>query len=220
MLSFLQEQEQECANPPATEQPAVSNQSDADNSKCAVEQEYFTVADKKKNLHKSTMLLIALFAIGLLCLGVMIKKSAPQTAASQSSGISKEEAEIEAAIARLTGVGSEMFNRLDEIVNKFYEFSDVQQIKLDELVKNPFRYEAFLGGLAEQANTEDQRRWQQKDGVQLLSIMRTESGNCCMINDKILREGDSIGAFKVCQIGDNFVKLEQGGTETVLKLSE
>jgi hypothetical protein len=41
-----------------------------------------------------------------------------------------------------------------------------------------------------------------------------------MIDDKILREGDSIKGFKVLQIGDSFVKLESNGVEIVLKLSE
>jgi len=41
-----------------------------------------------------------------------------------------------------------------------------------------------------------------------------------MIDDRILYEGDSIRAFKVCQIGDSSVKLESEGMEIVLKLSE
>ena len=62
--------------------------------------------------------------------------------------------------------------------------------------------------------------------------MASDGRKCCMIDDKILYEGDSIKGFKVRQIGDNFVKLEQetpndpnGGkgnsqTEIILKLSE
>jgi len=41
-----------------------------------------------------------------------------------------------------------------------------------------------------------------------------------MIDDRILHEGDSIRGFKVCQIGDGFVKLKSGDVEIVLKLSE
>ena len=41
-----------------------------------------------------------------------------------------------------------------------------------------------------------------------------------MINDKILYEGDTIEGFKVVQIGDDFVKLESEGVETVKKLSK
>ncbi len=46
------------------------------------------------------------------------------------------------------------FNRTDEIVKKFYEFSDVQQVKVNELVKNPFKHEIFLGNLKKKSDTE------------------------------------------------------------------
>ena len=69
--------------------------------------------------------------------------------------------------------------------------------------------------------------------MQLVSIMQTGQGNCCMINGKILYEGDSIQGFVVRQINDSFVKLdaedaesdpehneERLGTQIILTLSE
>ncbi len=41
-----------------------------------------------------------------------------------------------------------------------------------------------------------------------------------MINDKVLYEGDTIKGYKVGRISDDSVKLELGGEEIVLKLSE
>ena len=179
-------------------------------------EEYLTVAAQNKNARKSTMLLAVLFGMGLLCLWFMIKKSpAPAAGAGTGAIISTEETQIEMAIARLTGVRSEMFNRMDEIVKKFYEFSDVQQVKVDELVKNPFKHELFLVGVEEISDTEEgdfdidaEMMRQQTKSMQLLSLMQSEQGNCCMIDDKILYEGDLIKGFKVSQIGDGFVKLE------------
>ena len=205
-------------------------------------EEYGTVAAQNKNARRSTMLLAVLFGMGLLCLWFMIKKSIPQTVTGAI--ISTEEAQIEMAIARLTGVRSEMFNRMDEIVKKFYEFSDVQQVKVDELVKNPFKHELFLVGVEETSDTKEgdfdidaEMMRQQTKSMQLTSLMQSEQGNCCMIDDKILYEGDLIKGFKVSQIGDGFVKLEwdpkrneprlsegwdEGrlGTQIILKLSE
>jgi hypothetical protein len=54
--------------------------------------------------------------------------------------------------------------------------------------------------------------------LQLSSIMQSEFNSCCVINDRILHEGESIKDFKVSQIGDSFVKLESGDVEIVLKL--
>ena len=125
-----------------------------------------------------------------------------------------------------------MFNRMDEIVGKFYEFSDVPQVKVNELAKNPFELETFSTNLEKKPGAEVKgdeidanMLWQQQmrrrsQGMQLWSIMQSNQGNRCMIDDKVLREGDSIKGFKVRQIGDIFVKLESNGVEIVLKLSE
>jgi hypothetical protein len=159
----------------------------------------------------------------------MIKKSSPATAAA---GVSNEEAQIEVAIARLTGVKSEMFSRMDEILNKFYEFSSVRQVKVNGLVKNPFRLEMLFNQAQKieepsgesDADAEFLRRQmvleQAKKSMQLLSIMQSEQGYCCMINDQILYEGDWIRGFEVKEITGSTVRLEwsptgtSGGSET------
>jgi len=227
MLSFLREQGPEDSLVPKPRK--IAGKRAADSTKETQEQEYLTVATQGKQVRKTTILLAVLFGIGLLSLWFMIKKSAPQTAAGSAG---TEDTQIEMAISRLTGVRSEMFSRMDEIVKKFDEFSDVQQVQVGELVKNPFELEMFLDNVEETSDTEGRssdieaermrRQWlrQQTKNLQLLSIMRSDQGNCCMINDRILYEGDSIRGFKVCQIGDSFVKLESEGVEIVLKLSE
>jgi hypothetical protein len=227
MLSFLREQGPEDSLVPKP--PEAAGKKPADGTKETQEQEYLTVATQRKQVRKTTILLAVLFGIGLLSLWLMIKKSASQTAAAS---VGTEEAQIETAITRLTGVRSEMFNRMDEIVKKFYEFSDVPQVQANELVKNPFELETFLGDVKVTSDTEErdydseaermrrQQLRQQTKNLELLSIMQSDQGNCCMIDDSILYEGDSIRGFRVCQIGDGFVKLKCGDVEIVLKLSE
>ena len=228
MLSFLRDQSLEDL-PAQKKMDATAGKAPSDGTEKSQESEYLTVASHGKQVRKSTTLLAVLFIIGLLCLWFMIKKSTPQ-AASAAAG-KTEDTLIETAIARLTGVKSAMFNRMDEIVGKFYEFSDVPQVKVNELAKNPFELETFLANLEEKPGVEGKGNeidadmlWQQmrlkSQGMQLWSIMQSNQGSRCMIDDKILREGDSIKGFKVLQIGDSFVKLESNGVEIVLKLSE
>ncbi|MHC4482161.1 MAG: hypothetical protein ACYSW4_01290 [Planctomycetota bacterium] len=242
MLSFMREQEFEDSS---SQKPlGAAGTTPTGGAEEPQEQEYLTVAARSRNVRKTTWLLAVLFAIGLLCLLFMIKKSTPQTA---TAGSGTAETQLEMAIARLTGIKSEMFNRMDEIVNKFYEFSDVQQVKVNELVKNPFERDAFWGNFRKIADTEKQNSdtaadliRQQADQLRLLCIMQSAQGNCCMIgtltlqkdgrkgslDDKILHEGDSIRGFKVRQIGDSFVRLEsehgvgEPGHEIILRLSE
>lgn len=146
---------------------------------------------------------------------------------------------IETAIVRLTGVKSEMFSRMDEIVSKFYEYADVLQVQVNELVKNPFELEMFLTNLKADSAAEvktvevdaaslwkEQIR-QKAEKMQLLSIMRSDRGDCCMIDDQILYKGDSIDGFKIKEIGTSSITLtlESKGdsgeqeTQVVLKLS-
>lgn len=228
MLSFLREQNP--GDSPAQKPAAADGRTPDDGTEKPQEQEeYLTVAAQTKQVRKSTIVLAVLFAIGLLCLWFMIKKSTPQTASAAAANA--EETQIETAIARFTGVRSEMFNRMDEIVNRFYEFSNVPQVYVNELTKNPFELEMFLADLRAKADAEEvaldidaDMLWQQtrqraKD-MQLSSIIQSEQGTCCMINDEILYEGDPIGGFEVRQIGDSYVKLKCEDVEIVLKLSE
>ena len=224
MLSFLREQNP--GDSPAQKPAAADGRTPDDGTEKPQEQEeYLTVAAQTKQVRKSTIVLAVLFAIGLLCLWFMIKKSTPQTASATAANA--EEMQIETAIARFTGVRSEMFNRMDEIVNRFYEFSNVPQVYANELTKNPFELEMFLANLnaeEEALDIDADMLWQQtrqraKD-MQLSSIIQSEQGTCCMINDEILYEGDPIGGFKVRQIGDSYVKLKCEDVEIVLKLSE
>ncbi len=230
MLPFMRENvrpgEVEAQKP--GEQLKNQNLSAPGEPKTSADQEYLTVAVHKKNVRKTTLLLAVLFGIGLLCLWFMIKKSVPSTAAA-AAGV--EESQFEKAVAQLIGVKSEIFTRMDEVVRKFYEFSDVQQIKVSELVKNPFELEIFLGNVRKNTDKyndfdielfRQQQMKEQAGEMQLLSIMQSsaDKGNCCMIDDKILYEGDKIRGFEVRQISDNTVLLESEGVEIVLKLAE
>jgi hypothetical protein len=193
-------------------------------------QEYVTVAARQKQVRKTTILLAVLFGIAALCLWFMIKKSTPQVATAAAVGT--EDTQIEKVLTRLTGVRSEMFNRMGEIVKKFYEFTNVQQVNVHELVKNPFELETLTGDLEEISNTDEkgsdrdaemmrqQRLRQQTKNMQLLSIMQSDQGRCCMIDDRILYEGDSIRSFEVRKISDTFVKLGSEDLEIILRLSE
>ncbi|MHC4396689.1 MAG: hypothetical protein ACYS1A_13650 [Planctomycetota bacterium] len=224
MLDFLREQQ--LKDPSEQKQTDAVDETGADvgATEQAQEQEYFTVAGKDENVRRSTILLAVLFGIGLLCLWYMIKKSTPQKAAAVA--VSTEETQIEAAIARLGGVKSEMFNRMDEIVKKFYELSDVHQVQTNELVKNPFKHDLYFGSATDFADAEEskfdseQQLRETARNMQLFSIMRSEQGNCCMIDDKILYEGNTIRGFNVGQIGDNFVRLETEDMKIILKLLE
>ena len=237
MLSFLRDQNS--AGTPGQEPPAVGGTPPVNGAGPSPEQEFLTVATHGKRARKSTMLLAVLFVVGLVCLGFMIKKTAPQAASAKIG--QTEEAKVESALARLTGIKSEVFSKMDEIVKKFYDFSGVMQVQVGELAKNPFTLELFPADakqeplVVETEGTDPATIWRQQirlktKDMRLLSIMCSDQSKSCMIGTRILREGDSIQDFTVREIGDNSVKLrwsgEPGagappdGMEIVLRLSE
>lgn len=213
MLSFMREQG---GGSLPGEQVAGSGQRNGAAPDKGEAQEYLTVAANSRNLRRSTILVAILVAIGLAGLGYMIRKSQPQAASGQPA--QEEENKIEVAISRLTGVSSEMVSRMDEIVSKFYEFSDVFQVGVGELVKNPFEVGMFMGAIKEEGAAQQNdavkaaliRREHLKkraDTLQLLSVMRSDDDDACMINDRILHQGDTIEGFTITRIEGDSVLL-------------
>jgi hypothetical protein len=220
MLSFLRDQNSE-GLPQQTS--SIAGHAEPVPLQDGQNQEYFTIPNQPKNARRSTVLVIILFSIGLLCLWYMIRKSKPQAASAAPA--CSEEAQIEIAIGKLTGGSTEMIGRMDQILKKFYEFSNVLQVQVNELVKNPFELEMFLNSLRQQSDAQEQspgidariirqqRLIQKAKDMQLLSIMRSDQGNCCMIDGKIFYEGDTIKGFKVVKISNVFVVLEWLGEQ-------
>jgi hypothetical protein len=231
MLSFMREQEPKNASArpvPGPGSPGAAGEAPGS-------QEFLTVAANSQSLRRSTIMVAVLVGIGLVSLLLMIRRSAPQAVSARESA---NDQRIESAISRLTGGRSEMADRMDDIVKKFYEFSDVVQVKVSELTKNPFEADGSAKDqpviLDNSAGRADLIRLQRARTLKLLSIMRSPGqGTCCMINDQILQPGDVIEGFKIVEIGNNSVTLAwlsgetaEAGTsqtdemKTVLKLSE
>lgn len=233
MLSFLREQDPE-GRIDNTGEDTHQHSSDDNNQQPdtqSQQQQYLTVNTKSQSARKTTILLACCFGAGLVALLFMIKTSTPQKAAANTQKAQNEQAQIAKAITELTGIRSETFNSVEEIVDQFHEFSQVKQVKLRELVKNPFMSDVFALDLKNTEETDSDiranRLARQAQNMQLLAIMQRGANKCCMIGDQILREGDSIGGFTVRQINDDSVMLQSWyqsdgsfGTQIVLRLSE
>jgi hypothetical protein len=217
MLSYLRD-------PNLAELPADKQVQDTQQQ----EQECLTVATHGKDVRKSTTILGVFFIIGLVCLGIMIKKSEPQKAAAAT--VNTDEQQLQTKIAKLTGIETEMFKRMDEIVKKFYEFSNIFQVQVSELVKNPFQLESFLESINSKASNNNtgidaemilrEQIRVKSEKMKLYSVMVSGRSPCCMIENKILYEGDTIDDFEVVKINTDNVVLKLENIEITLKLSK
>ena len=196
-------------------QAAVENTS---NQPTAEDQDFLKTAEHGKNLKQSTITLAILFTIGALCLWLMIKKVTPQSA---DAAVGAEEAKIEDVLRKLKDAQLEMNDKMND-VGRFYQFSEVEQIGVSELKKNPFEHETEID-----FESIDFREGMTRDEVlrglqelQLESSMPSSQGGCCMINGKFLYKGDTINGYTVTEIGARFVVLESKGIPVTLKMSE
>jgi hypothetical protein len=218
MLSFIREQEAGDSSANQNKNGGLPRGSNDPGSL-----EYVTVATTSKTLRKSTILVAVLVGAGLVGLWFMIRKSQPQTAVAKQAD--EEQTMMEAAIGRLTGFSSEMVSKADQILKKFYEFSGVPQVNMNDLVKNPFEVEAYAKDMkmevvpetdsAEAALIRQQRLRQRAASLSLLSIMQSGQASSCMINDMILRQGDMIEGFVITRIGGDSVELTWRGDGNV-----
>jgi preprotein translocase subunit SecG len=182
---------------------------------------FISAQNTNKSARKSTVLLAVLFIAGLLGLFYMIKKGAPQIASATISD--PEQAQVEMLAVKLGGVRSEMSNKMEIIVKKFYEFANVKQVALGELIRNPFRLIKSRTTVTDDEVTKTPSTTYKAADFQLFSIMRTGSDTtkwCCMINDKLLYQGETIAGFTITEIGENSVILRSGENKITLKLTD
>ncbi|HDS85542.1 MAG TPA: hypothetical protein ENN97_10160 [Phycisphaerales bacterium] len=218
MLSYLKEGQSKI---PAVEASSQENGAEAP----SLQNDFLTVSGHTRKLRQSTMMLMAMFAVGALGVWFMIKKTTP---ASVAAATAEDQTQLEAAIAQLSGMQTEMNSQMDSVVGRFYEFSNIGQIHVDELQKNPFKREIASGqpGSDEDRQRQEQLRLMQDkisgaaQNLQLWSITSTPRGVCCMINDKILYVGDEINDLTVSHIGANTVDLTYEGLSIQLKMDE
>jgi len=178
-----------------------------------------------KNVKQTTIILMVLFTIGAGCLWFMIKKTAPDEAQAAAQ---TEELQIETAIAQITGIKAEMNQDLGKIVEKFNKYSDVDQVAVNELKKNPFKQEFNIDisndtGQEEAFNRNRMAAIRNKvtneaSQLKLQSLMANGSNPCCMVNDKLYNVGDKIGEFEVVAIHDQSLDLISNGIKVSLRM--
>ena len=188
-----------------------TGESNGENQPC----DYLTVSGRGQHVRNTTIFVAVMFVLGIVSLGLMVKKTRPQAALANANN--NEEQEIEAAISRLTGVRSEMMNRMDEILNKFSEFSSVEQIDVAELSKNPFQMETLMddsdenleeGLLTDARMIVKQKMLKEAESLELLSIMNSDQGLRCVLGDKIVSKGDMVKEFRVLDVKERQVLMQ------------
>jgi len=200
--------------------PASSDMPDGDQAASSTE-DYLTVSGQNQKVRRSTMILGVLFVVGALGIWLMVKKTTPATANAEPS---QNQVQLETALAQLDSMQAEMDAKMNSVAGRFYQFNNVDQVGVEELKKNPFiRKEMDCTSSSSGTGTQQQAQIRQEAqvigmGMELGSITATPKGKCCMIDDKVLYQGDTYRNMTVKSITGKSVTLEYKGIDVELKM--
>jgi len=201
MLSYLKD---------GNQLPASSDMPDSDQAVSSTE-DYLTVSGHNQKVRRSTMILVVLFAVGALGILLMVNKTTPAVASAEPS---QNQVQLETALVQLDNMQAEMDSQMNSVAGRFYQFNNVDQVGVEELKKNPFiRGEMDSVPGSNGTGSQQQEQIQQEVqvitmGMELWSITATPKGMCCMIDDKVLYQGDTYKNVTVKTSTEKIVTLE------------
>ena len=211
MLSYLKD---------GNQIPASSDMPDGDQA-ASHSEDYLTVSGHTQKVRQGTMVLAILFVVSALGIWLMVKKTTPATANAEPS---ENQVHLETALAQLDSMQAEMDSKMNSVAGRFSRFDNVDQVAVDELKKNPF-IRKNIGSVSVPSGNGTQRHEQILQeaqviemGMELWSITATPKGMCCMIDDKVLYQGETYRNMTVKSIAGKIVTLEYKGIDIELKM--
>jgi len=189
-------------------------------SPSAVQSDFIEPAVKDSSVKRTTVILVASVVLGIAAIWFMNKKAAP---ASAAAAVSQQQLQIESAIAQIVGIKQQTITKMDQMLSKFYEFSDFKQVLPTNLTKDPF-VSVWPGSQMQRPlgdkNGTSASQGLGIDSLELFGIGQSSEGNYCMINEKLLYVGDRIAGLEVAEITPKYVKLTSLGSEHILRFQD
>jgi len=220
MLPFIQDDQTPDRGSAAESRPAATSPANAD-EQISSDSDYLLPAEHGKNARQSTIILVVLFVLGGLVVWFMVKKVGPK--AIFAAGPSPAEERLEQYVDLVSGMEAEFNTAVDDLMGRFDQFSNIEQVGVAELTKNPFRSDLAVLPEVQPDTSRAKAREEAKrraERLQLWSIMASPQGSCCMINEKIVHVGDVIDGFTVVGIEERFVDLTLNGFTFRLQVME
>ncbi|HRU16061.1 MAG TPA: hypothetical protein P5017_10140 [Anaerohalosphaeraceae bacterium] len=216
MLSFLRDENQT----PAAAQMQNAGDSSSE-EQASTSQEFLRPAVRTQTVKQGTIILAVLFLAGGVAVWWMIKKSG----LSQAQGATAETSQIDQVLSQLSSFQKDMNSQMNSVSSRFSQVSELGQITVADLKKNPFRQEWSAASSGEDLSLsqtlirkEEMRR--KAATLKLWSITLREQNSCCMIGDKVLYVGDAIQGFVIKQILPDRVVLGWEDITVELKIEE
>jgi cytochrome c556 len=181
----------------------------------------FVVPGEKQPLSKGTVAMFVILALAGAGTYFMYVKTGPQSAGAATVD-PKAQAVIKQYMSDRTKNPAEMAKMFkDTEMYKLLLNYKVQQVPLSALAANPFRLAppATDDGKPARISEEEQKRRDEEErvavlkavnGLQLQSIMRSDTRRSCMINNTLYQEGQQVEAFTIEKISPSCVVVRNG----------
>lgn len=210
-----QQQQQGSLQEALSENDNLGQAEDQDLQQDVGEDEFFTTSVEKTSVKRNTMILVALFVVGAVSIFLMVKNTGPSSAGAATANAAANN-EIEIAIAKLSGIKAEIFEKMDGIAKKFDEISNIEQIGVASLQRNPFSLQPAISSRI--GNSGIGSKSTVGKYLRLESVIESSDGNICMIDGRIYRQGDRLGSYVVTEVARDMVRLTSEGSERILKI--
>lgn len=179
----------------------------------------FVVPEEKKSINKSTLALLALVVLGGGGLYLMHLRTGP------SKAVAAESQEASKTISTFLSGGQTNIQSMEKalrdteaVVKKFLDYPSTTQVPLHELRTNPFRRLIDEPADVPQSDVVQKRRKEEErqavikavGNLQLQSVMAGGAQKACMINNMLIKEGQTVEQFTVEKITPNGVIVKNG----------
>lgn len=211
MLSFLRD---------GSQTPAAARMENEGVSPSPAASDFLLPAVRNQTVKQGTILLTILFLTGGVAVWWMVKKSGLSEAQGSTAA---EASQIDEVLAQLSSFQKDMNSRMNSVAGRFSQVSELGQITVSDLKKNPFRQELSSSGpdlSFSQALMRKEEMQRKAAGLKLWSITARADRPCCMIGDKVLYVGDTVSGFVVKAIHSDRVILGWEDLTVELKIEE
>jgi hypothetical protein len=179
----------------------------------------FVVAGDKQPLSKGTVAMFVILALaGAGTYGMYVKSGTQSATAAADPKAQAVIKEFMTQRDKNAQAMKKMLTDTDAVVRQFMNYR-VEQIPLSGLVANPFRTAPANPGEPSRADEEAAKKKREEErvailkavnGLQLQSVMHSDSRKSCMINNALYTEGQQVDSFLIEKIAPNCVVVRNG----------
>lgn len=165
--------------------------------------EEFVKSDK--SVHRNTMILFGVCVLAVAAIYLFGLRTQPGDPSAQEQELQDQ---LELALAKLAVRSQNDANpdSADDMVQLFYDYPGHQQLTLEELVRNPFiRFAEAPNEPVEDTGPSYQQCQQRLAQHQLQSVMHSDKGSSCLIDNEVYTPGQQLDIFTIQSINQDSV---------------